>query len=178
VTPAISRLSRTTKGQYRRASVRADSRGDFKVAASGYVSSTCKATVSDGNTTAVVTLSGCTVTPPPHNVPALTLLSLSHTSLSAVGTIANGQVRLAALTPAPLTVSVSSSHPTIARVALGTTVTCPRGPEMGLRRLPLRFLDADRSAVMGQRFGCTRRWRPGRFRLVPFQPSDGPVGSS
>jgi hypothetical protein len=50
------------------ASGRADKSGRFKVSASGYRSSTCKATVSDGSTSAVVTLAGCTptgATPPP-----------------------------------------------------------------------------------------------------------------
>jgi hypothetical protein len=50
------------------ASSRAGSDGRFKIQASSYRSSTCKATVSDGSTSTTATLSGCTVsspTPPP-----------------------------------------------------------------------------------------------------------------
>jgi hypothetical protein len=49
------------------ATARADSKGEFKVSASGYRSSTCKATVGDGSTSVTATLSGCTPasTPPP-----------------------------------------------------------------------------------------------------------------
>ncbi|MCW2997437.1 MAG: S-layer domain protein [Solirubrobacterales bacterium] len=54
------------------ATQRADSKGQFKVSASAYRSSTCKATVSDGSTSVVVTLSSCTPAsspPPPTNPP-------------------------------------------------------------------------------------------------------------
>jgi hypothetical protein len=44
---------------------RADSRGEFKVSASGYRSSTCRATVTDGSTSATATLADCTVSAPP-----------------------------------------------------------------------------------------------------------------
>jgi hypothetical protein len=46
---------------------KADSSGRFKVSASGYKSSTCKATVGDGSTSVTATLSSCTPasTPPP-----------------------------------------------------------------------------------------------------------------
>ncbi len=101
---------------------RADSQGAFKVSASNYRSSTCKVTVSDGATSVIVTLSGCTVTtPPPAPAPALSFVALSHTSLSSIGTIATGEVRLVAPATAPVVVSITSSHPSIARVTLGTT---------------------------------------------------------
>jgi hypothetical protein len=56
------------------ASARADSSGRFKVSASGYRSSTCKATVSDGSTSVVATLSGCTPagSPPPSTSAVIT----------------------------------------------------------------------------------------------------------
>jgi hypothetical protein len=46
---------------------RADSRGEFRIRASGYRSSTCRATVGDGSTSVSATLSGCTPSssPPP-----------------------------------------------------------------------------------------------------------------
>jgi hypothetical protein len=44
---------------------RANSRGEFKVTASGYRSSTCKAAVSDGSTSVTATLSRCTPSAPP-----------------------------------------------------------------------------------------------------------------
>jgi hypothetical protein len=54
------------------ATAKADSKGVFKVSASGYRSSTCKATVGDGSTSVTATLSGCTPAtspPPPTNPP-------------------------------------------------------------------------------------------------------------
>lgn len=199
-----------------RATGTADGDGEYKVTASGYRSSTCKVTVSDGRTTVVATLSGCavtaaaslsivtvaptsvaggtgatgtvtltgaapaggavvalnssstiatvgasvsmpagatsvtfpvttsavtaqvaatltatylgvsrsttlTVTPLAASAPVLSFLGLSHTSLSAVGTIANGEILLASVASAPVTVAVASSHPNIARVTLGST---------------------------------------------------------
>ncbi len=108
---------------------RADSKGQFKVSASAFKSSTCKATVGDGSTSVVVTFSGCTPAsippppppPPPVSAPALSFVALSHTSLNTVGTNAVGEVRLASVTSAPVVVSVTSSHPSIARVTLGDT---------------------------------------------------------
>jgi hypothetical protein len=47
------------------ATARANSRGEFKVTASGYRSSTCKAAVSDGSTSVTATLSRCTPSAPP-----------------------------------------------------------------------------------------------------------------
>jgi hypothetical protein len=59
---------------------RADKDGRFRISASGYRSSTCKATVGDGSTSAVVTLAGCTPTgtnppPPPASSAQLTPVS-------------------------------------------------------------------------------------------------------
>jgi hypothetical protein len=54
------------------ATATADSKGLFRVSASGYRSSTCKATVGDGSTSVTATLSGCTPAtsqPPPSNPP-------------------------------------------------------------------------------------------------------------
>ena len=124
------------------ATARSDSRGQFKVVASNYRSSTCKATVSDGSSSVLATLAGCTPStppppttappppppttappppPPPAPAPPLALVALSHTSLAEVGTIAIGEVRLGSLATSPVVVGVTSSHPAIARITLGTT---------------------------------------------------------
>lgn len=102
---------------------RADGRGDFRVSASGFRSSTCKATVGDGFTSVAVTLSGCTPasTPPPPPPPPSgsappTSLSLSHTSLSQVGSLATAGVTFAPDPPTPLDFAVQSSHPNNAQV--------------------------------------------------------------
>ncbi len=96
---------------------RADSGGRFRVSASSFRSSTCKVTVGDGVTSAVATLSGCTPAPAPAPAPALSSVALSHTSLNSVGTLAVGEVLLASVTSAPVTVALSSSHPSIAPVS-------------------------------------------------------------
>ena len=99
---------------------RADGSGRFRVSASGYRSSTCKVTVTDGATSVVATLSGCTPAPPPPppaGAPALSTVALSHTSLSAVGTLAVGEVLLTSVTAAPVTVGLTSSQPGIAPVS-------------------------------------------------------------
>jgi putative Ig domain-containing protein len=103
---------------------RADSRGEFRFSASGFSSSTCKATVGDGFTSVVVSLSGCTVAspppppppPPPSGAAPPTSLSLSHTSLSQVGTLATAGVTFAPNPPTPLDFAVQSSHPNNASV--------------------------------------------------------------
>jgi hypothetical protein len=102
---------------------RAGSNGDFKFSATGFRSSTCKANVGDGATSVTVTLSGCTVTqppppppPPPSNAPPPTSLSLSHTSLSQVNSLATAGVTFAPNPPTPLDFSVTSSHPNNAQV--------------------------------------------------------------
>jgi hypothetical protein len=102
---------------------RTDSKGEFKFSASGFRSSTCKVTVSDGSTSVVVALSGCTVTspsppppPPPSGATPPTSLSLSHTSLSQVGTIAVAGVTFEPNPPTPLDFAVQSSHPNNAGV--------------------------------------------------------------
>jgi hypothetical protein len=53
---------------------RAGSNGDFRVRASGFTSSTCRATVGDGSTSVAVALSGCTPasSPPPSTAPRIT----------------------------------------------------------------------------------------------------------
>jgi hypothetical protein len=96
---------------------RADGKGDFRFSASGYRSSTCKATVGDGSTSATVTLSGCTpaATPPPTATPP-TALSLSHASLGAVGDLAVAGVTFPANPATPLDFAVQSSHPNVAQV--------------------------------------------------------------
>ena len=99
---------------------RADGSGRFRVSASGYRSSTCKVTVTDGATSVVATLSGCTPAPPPPppaGAPALSTVALSHTSLSAVGTLAVGEVLLTSVTAVPVTVGLTSSQPGIAPVS-------------------------------------------------------------
>ena len=93
------------------ASGRADGSGRLKMSASGYRSSTCKVTVTDGATAVVATRSGCTPPPPPAGAPALSTVALSHTSLSAVGTLVAGAVLLTSVSAAPLTVGLTSSRP-------------------------------------------------------------------
>ncbi len=62
-----------------------------------------------------------TVTPPGPAVPALSFVALSHTMLDQVGNNAVGEVRLVSPTSTPVVVTVTSSHPSIARVTLGDT---------------------------------------------------------
>lgn len=98
---------------------RARSDGRFKVSASNFRSTTCKATVSDGSTSVTVTLSGCTpasTPPPPSSSPPPTSLSLSHSFLDQVGTLATAGVTFAPNPPTPLDFAVQSSHPNNARV--------------------------------------------------------------
>jgi len=105
---------------------RADSRGDFKFGASGFRSSTCKATVGDGSTSATVTLSGCTpgtTPPPPPSATPPTSLSLSHTALNSVGSLAVAGVTFPANSATPLDFAVQSSHPTAAQVPASVHVT-------------------------------------------------------
>ena len=99
------------------ASGRADSGGRFKVSASSYQSSTCQVTVADAASSVVATLSGCTPAAAPATAPALSFVGLSHTSLSAVGTLAVGEVLLASPAGTPVTVALTSSHPGIAPVS-------------------------------------------------------------
>jgi hypothetical protein len=108
---------------------RADSRGAFKFTVSGFRSSTCKVTASDGSTSATATIQGCTVAPspppppPPTTATAPTSLSLSHTSLNTVGTLATAGVTFPANTPTPLDFAVQSSHPSNAQVPASVHVT-------------------------------------------------------
>jgi putative Ig domain-containing protein len=101
---------------------RADRDGRFRFTASGFRSSTCKATVGDGSTSVVTTLSGCTPTgttpppPPPSGSAPPTSLSLSHSSLSQVGTLATAGVTFAPNPPTPLDFAVQTSHPNNAQV--------------------------------------------------------------
>jgi hypothetical protein len=107
---------------------KANSKGDFKFSASGFSSSTCKATVGDGSTSATVTLSGCTPAstpppPPPAGATPPTSLSLSHTSLNAVGDLATAGVTFPANPAVPLDFTVQSSHPSVAQVPASVHVT-------------------------------------------------------
>jgi hypothetical protein len=71
-TGALASATITVSSPESSATARADSKGLFKVSASGYRSSTCKATVGDGSTSVSATLSGCTPAtsqPPPSNPP-------------------------------------------------------------------------------------------------------------
>ncbi len=126
---ALASATITVSSPESTATGRADSKGEFKISASNYRSSTCKVTVRDASSSVVATLSGCTVAPvppppappPSPTAPALSFVALSHTSLAAVGTIAIGEVRLVSVTSTAVAVTVTSSHPAIARVTLGTT---------------------------------------------------------
>jgi hypothetical protein len=111
---ALSRATITVSSPESTATGKANRKGEFSFSVSGFVSSTCKATVSDGSTSAVVALAGCTGTPPPPppaGAAPPTSLSLSHTSLSTVGTLATAGVTFAANPPTPLDFTVQSSHP-------------------------------------------------------------------
>jgi putative Ig domain-containing protein len=113
---------------------RANSRGEFRFSRSGYRSSTCKATVSDGSTSVVANLSGCTPssTPPPPPPPTgstpPTSVSLSHTSLDQVGNLAVAGVSFPPNPPVPLDFAVQSSHPS---AAVPATVHVERFSEPG-----------------------------------------------
>jgi hypothetical protein len=110
---------------------KANSKGEFKFSASGFRSSTCKATVGDGSTSVTVTFSGCTPAatppppppPPPSSATPPTTLSLSHTALNAVGDLAVAGVSFPANTPTPLDFTVQSSHPSNAQVPASVHVT-------------------------------------------------------
>ena len=122
---------------------KASRRGEFRFGASGFKSSTCKATVGDGSTSVVVTLSGCTVasTPAPGPAPAPppppptttatppTSLSLSHDSLDRVGNLAVAGVTFPANPVTPLDFTVRSSHPNVAAVPASVHVTNFSEPE-------------------------------------------------
>lgn len=99
---------------------RADAKGEFRFSSPGFRSSTCKATVGDGSTSATVTLSGCTPAatppPPPSSATPPTSLSLSPASLNRVGNLSIAGVTFPANTPTPLDFAVQSSHPSIAQV--------------------------------------------------------------
>ena len=112
------------------ASGRADGKGVFKVAASGYRSSTCKVTVADGATSVVATLSGCTPTSPPPG-PAPSSLSLTPPTLDFVGNLVIGEVLLASPAASPVVVTLTSSDP--ARAALNaSSVTVAAGTNQGV----------------------------------------------
>jgi hypothetical protein len=61
---AVANATVTATSPESSASSRADGSGNFRIEASSFRSSTCKATVSDGSTSATATLSGCTVSSP------------------------------------------------------------------------------------------------------------------
>jgi hypothetical protein len=71
---AVSRATVTVTSAESTARGTADRDGRFRVTASGYRSSSCRATVADGRTSVTVTLSGCTpaTTPPPTTTPRIT----------------------------------------------------------------------------------------------------------
>ena len=110
---------------------RADRKGAFNVAASGYRSSTCKVTVADGATSVVATLSGCTPTPPPPPGPAVSSVRLTPPTLDLVGTLVIGEVLLASPATSPVVVALTSNDP--ARAALNApSVTVAAGSNQGV----------------------------------------------
>lgn len=119
---ARARATITVSSPESTATGRADSRGEFRFSASGFRSSTCRATVGDGSTSVTVALSGCTAAPapppppPPTGTTAPTSLSLSHSSLDQVGNLAVAGVTFPANPPTPLEFAVRSSHPANAQV--------------------------------------------------------------
>jgi hypothetical protein len=104
------------------ASARADSKGLYKVSASGFVSSTCNVTVRSGTVSVNATLTGCTPTAPPTTTAALASVNLSNPSLDKVGNLAIGEVVLAAPATAPVTVALASSNPAVAPVDRASVV--------------------------------------------------------
>jgi large repetitive protein len=100
---------------------KADSKGAYKVSASGFISSTCNVTVRGGTVSVNATLTGCTPVPVPTTA-TLTSLSLSHLSLDKVGNLAVGEVALAALATTPVTVALTSSNPGVAPVDRASVV--------------------------------------------------------
>lgn len=120
---ALANATVTVSSPESTAGSRADGSGRFRVSASGYRSSTCNVTVTDGATSVVATLSGCTPAPPPPppaGASALSTVALSHTALNAVGTLAVGEVLLTSVTAAPVTVGLTSSQPGIAPVSVAS----------------------------------------------------------
>lgn len=127
------------------ASARADKDGRFKVSASGYRSSTCRATVGDGSTSGVATLSGCTPSSTPPPAPGTqppTSLSLSHTSLDQVGTLAVAGVTFAPNPVTPLDFAVQSSHPNQAGVPSSVHVTSFSDPANPVASFTVTYLAA------------------------------------
>ena len=66
---ALANATITVYSTESKATGTSDGRGDFRVTASGFSSATCAVTVSDGASSAVATLSGCTPAPPPAPAP-------------------------------------------------------------------------------------------------------------
>jgi hypothetical protein len=102
-----------------------DGSGRFKIERSGFTApADCTVDVNDGSATArTATLSGCRVStppppppPPPSGAVPPTGLSLSHTFLDQVGTLAVAGVNFAPNPPTPLDFAVQSSHPNFAQV--------------------------------------------------------------
>jgi hypothetical protein len=99
-----------------------DGEGNFRIEKDPFAKpADCTVAVNDGSgTPTTATLSGCTVTspppPPPSGAVPPTSLSLSHTSLDQVGTLAIAGVTFEPNPPTPLDFAVQSSHPNNAGV--------------------------------------------------------------
>lgn len=112
-----------------------DGGGRFKIERSGFTApADCTVDVNDGSSTAATaTLSGCTVSSPPPPPPSGTVpptgLSLSHTFLDQVGTLAVAGVSFAPNPPTPLDFAVQSSHPNLAQVPASVHVDNFSDPE-------------------------------------------------
>lgn len=91
-----------------------DGSGSFRVEASGFSSSTCQATVSDGTSSVQVTLSGCTPASAPPSQPTLSSVSFAPANVAGGGS-STGTVTFNAATDGAV-VSLSSSNPAVASV--------------------------------------------------------------
>src|SRR5438552_8952551 len=108
----------------------ADGGGFYRIETSPFSSPTCKVTVSDGQTSATATLSGCTPSPPPPAPPPppgpVTVTSVTVTPSTVTGgSGATGAVGLSATTANSTTVALSNDAPGV--VSMPASVVVPAG---------------------------------------------------
>jgi hypothetical protein len=126
---AGARATVTVSSPESTATGRAGRSGAFQISASGFRSSTCKATVSDGTSSTEAILAGCTPAPP--SASTLSVVQLSHASLETVGSLAVGEVLLTSAVATATSITVTSSHPALAVVA-PASVTVQAGSVQGV----------------------------------------------
>ena len=125
------------------ASSRADSKGRFRVVASNFRSSNCRVTVTDGPTSAQVTLDECTpTTPPPTTLPPpATTTSTTTTTTTLPATTTTSTTTTTTLPPATTTTTTTTTT-TLPSTTTTTTTTLPPPPTTTtLPQAPMTFTD-------------------------------------